>query len=164
MQIRLAKYEDIETIMEIYAYARGIMQQTKNPTQWKDNYPSKQLIESDIENQYCYVGVDDAKKLRFVFAFICDVDPTYGYIEEGQWLNDEPYGTIHRIASDGQVKGVFNQCVEFCREQKDNIRIDTHADNKIMQHQIQKNGFVKCGIIYVEDKSPRLAYQWTRLQ
>jgi RimJ/RimL family protein N-acetyltransferase len=40
-----------------------------------------------------------------------------------------------------------------------NIRIDTHRDNAIMQHLLEKNGFVKCGIIYVEDGSPRIAYQ-----
>lgn len=30
---------------------------------------------------------------------------------------------------------------------------------QIMQHLICKNGFQKCGIIYVEDGSPRIAYE-----
>ena len=29
----------------------------------------------------------------------------------------------------------------------------------MMQHVLEKNGFVPCGIIYVEDGSPRIAYQ-----
>ena len=39
------------------------------------------------------------------------------------------------------------------------VRADTHADNKIMQHLLEENGFTKCGIIHVEDGTPRIAYQ-----
>lgn len=39
------------------------------------------------------------------------------------------------------------------------MRIDTHENNKVMQHLIKKNGFQECGIIYVEDGSPRIAYE-----
>lgn len=28
-----------------------------------------------------------------------------------------------------------------------------------MQHKIEKNGFTRCGIIYITDGSPRIAYQ-----
>lgn len=42
-----------------------------------------------------------------------------------------------------------------------NIRIDTHADNKTMQHLIEADGFTRCGIIYIADGTPRIAYQWT---
>ena len=31
-----------------------------------------------------------------------------------------------------------------------------------MQKQIEKSGFKKCGTIYVEDGSPRIAYHWER--
>ena len=31
-----------------------------------------------------------------------------------------------------------------------------------MQKQIEKNGFKKCGTIYVRDGSPRIAYQWVK--
>ena len=40
-----------------------------------------------------------------------------------------------------------------------NIRIDTHHDNKIMQHNILKHGFTYCGIIYLLSGDKRLAYQ-----
>mgnify|MGYP002933455973 FL=1 len=36
-----------------------------------------------------------------VFAFILGEDPTYRVIEQGAWLSDAPYGTIHAVASDG---------------------------------------------------------------
>ena len=46
----------------------------------------------------------------------------------------------------------------------DNVRIDTHADNIPMQGAIANQGFTKCGIIHVEDGSPRLAYQLVKQQ
>ena len=41
--------------------------------------------------------------LFFYYAFENDV--TYTTIYDGNWLNDAPYGVVHRIASDGTVKG-----------------------------------------------------------
>ena len=37
---------------------------------------------------------------------------SYQVIEDGAWLNDTlPYGTIHRIAGDGSVKGLLGKAV-----------------------------------------------------
>ena len=160
MNIRHANPKDLPKIMEIYAYARDLMKKTGNPLQWKDTYPTIALIESDIEKGECFVGEDIDHKICCVFAFIIGQDRTYAHIEDGQWLNNETYGTIHRIASSGRVKNVLSHCVDYCCQQTDNIRIDTHRDNRIMQHQMIKNGFKYCGIIHVEDGSERLAYQW----
>ena len=45
------------------------------------------------------------------------------------------------------------------RGKQKSLRADTHADNKIMQHLLEKNGFTRCGIIHVADGTPRIAYQ-----
>lgn len=37
---------------------------------------------------------------------------------------------------------------DYCKDHYKNIRIVTHADNHVMQKQILKNEFVKCGIIF----------------
>ena len=50
-------------------------------------------------------------------------------------------------------------CLSFCETKISNIRVDTHNDNKIMQYLLEKHGYQKCGIIYVKDGSPRIAYQ-----
>ena len=42
-----------------------------------------------------------------------------------------------------------------------NLRIDTHQDNKVMQHVVEKHGFTRRGIIYIADGSPRIAYERT---
>lgn len=93
-----------------------------------------------------------------MFALILGEDVTYKYIE-GKWLNNFPYGTIHRIASKQKVKGILRAAVSYGSRYTNNIRIDTHKDNKVMQHLLEKLQFRKCGIIYLLNGDPRIAYQ-----
>lgn len=147
--------------MRIYEAAQDFMISSGNPTQWGRTYPAKELIEQDIETGVCHVICDDNVP-HGVFALFSGDEPTYSYIENGKWLNDDEYVTVHRIASDVAVKGIFKSAIDYCKGICDNIRIDTHKSNIIMQKLIEKNGFEKCGIVYVRDGSPRIAYQWTR--
>ena len=149
---------ELDQIMEVYARARALMAQNGNPTQWGDNYPSRQLIEEDILSNRLFVCVINGE-LEAVFAFILGEDPTYKKIEDGQWLANGPYGTLHRLASAGHRPGVARMVIEWCLEHCESLRADTHADNKIMQHVLESNGFSRCGIIHVADGSPRIAYQ-----
>lgn len=144
--------------MEIYSRARQWMADNGNPTQWGKEYPRRDVIEQDINRGISYV-CDDIHGIQGVFTFIIGDDPTYQIIEEGAWLNQGKYGTIHRLASAGNRRGVAYRCFGWCVEQCGNVRVDTHADNKIMQHVIEKSGFVRCGRIYAEDGTPRIAYQ-----
>lgn len=147
--------------MRIYEAAQDFMISSGNPTQWGRTYPAKELIEQDIETEVCHVICDDNVP-HGVFALFSGDEPTYSYIENGKWLNDDEYVTVHRIASDGAVKGIFKSAIDYCKGICANIRIDTHKSNIIMQKLIEKNGFEKCGIVYVRYGSPRIAYQWTR--
>ena len=149
---------ELDQIMEVYARARALMAQNGNPTQWGDNYPSRQLIEEDILSNRLFVCVINGE-LEAVFAFILGEDPTYKKIEDGQWLANGPYGTLHRLASAGHRPGVARMVIEWCLEHCESLQADTHADNKIMQHVLESNGFTRCGIIHVADGSPRIAYQ-----
>jgi hypothetical protein len=92
------------------------------------------------------------------FALLPSPEPTYFTID-GAWLTDEPYGVIHRMASYPDVHGIFAAIMDFAAERYAHLRIDTHRDNRIMQHLIEKYGFTYCGIIYLADGSPRLAYE-----
>ncbi|WP_197031813.1 hypothetical protein [Methanobrevibacter sp. YE315] len=161
MNIRKAVIDDVNEIMDIYAIAQDFMIESGNPNQWGHFYPSRDLIEHDIENEVCLLICDDESP-HGVFALFSGDEPTYQYIEDGEWVNDDEYVTVHRIASDGKLHGIFKCVIDYCKGISDNIRIDTHKSNKIMQKQIEKNGFRKCGTIYVADGSPRIAYQWSR--
>lgn len=157
--IRKTQEADLDTVMEIYAVAKKFMDKSGNPTQWKVGHPSREMIEADIKNGESYVVLDDGE-IHGVFMFMQRIEPAYAYIEDGNWQNDLPYGTIHRVASDGKIKRMFDRCVEFCRTFTDNLRVDTHKDNLPMQNAIARNGFVRCGIVYMlHDGTQRIAYQ-----
>ncbi len=87
-------------------------------------------------------------------------DPTYAVIEDGAWISDEPYGVIHRVANNGTIKGMFSEVFGFCHQKINHLRIDTHDDNKIMQHVVEKHGFQRCGIIHLQNGDPRIAYEY----
>lgn len=158
--IRKARRDDMTAILGIYEAAREYMRSSGNPNQWGNSYPPLRTIEEDLANGELYVLCDDRDVPHAVFAFVTGDDPTYGEIQEGDWSSDEPYGAIHRVASDGTLKGVVAQCMAFCKGLIGHLRIDTHQDNRTMQHVLEKNGFVCCGIVHIADGSPRLAYQY----
>lgn len=158
MTIRPAAAGDFESIMNIYSYARERMRLTGNPDQWGTDRPLHETVWNDIRQGQAYV-MTTQNRICGVFAFIIGTEPTYQLIENGAWLNDAPYGTIHRIAGNGQAGGILKGALSFCGQQINNIRIDTHDDNHIMQHLLLKYGFRKCGYIYVDDGSRRIAYQ-----
>lgn len=157
--IRKAVKEDLPVIMEVYRGAQGFMAKTGNPTQWGNFYPTIPMLEEDIALSRLYV-VERNNEICGVFMFAIGDDPWYAVIENGNWIDNSLYGVIHRIASKVGEKGIFNECFEYCLKQIRHLRIDTHADNKIMQHIVTKNGFKECGIIYVHDHSPRIAYEY----
>ena len=155
LTIRPAREQDLEQILKIYEIARRFMAENGNPTQWHSGYPRRELLEQDIRKEQLFVVLrEDVICGAFVF-FVGD-DPTYRYIE-GCWRSDAPYGVIHRIAGVGG--GIFPAALNFCRKKISHIRIDTHHDNKPMQHVVEKAGFARTGIIYVDDGSPRIAYE-----
>ena len=156
-KIRIAREEDLPQVLRIYAYARGFMAANGNPNQWGTTNPPRETLEGDIAEQKLYVAVKEGM-ICGVFFFDIGEDPTYHKIYDGAWLSDATYGTIHRIASLGSG-GIFAACVDFCLQKCSHLRIDTHGDNHIMQHVVEKNGFQRRGIIYIADGTPRIAYE-----
>ncbi len=166
MRIRKSTGADIDRIMRIYAHAREFMAKTGNPNQWgPTNWPPEELIRQDMidGNSYVCVNDDEAVIGTFYFKFGCDIEPTYRDITDGAWIDDSAYGVVHRIASDGSEKGVGQFCLSWAYEQCGHMRIDTHADNRVMRNLLEKLGYTRCGIIHViEDSFPRYAFEKTK--
>ena len=156
--IRKAIERDLLEIKSIVAKARELMKASGNVNQWVDGYPSIDVLLSDIRSGNAYLLLRENKAVAY-FAMVDGSDPTYNFIAEGNWLNDDTYGVLHRIASNGEAKGVFKEILLYASEHYSNIRIDTHHDNKIMQRLLEQNEFVYCGVIFLADGSTRLAYQ-----
>lgn len=165
MKIRNSTERDFSRIMEIYSFARRYMAEHGNPNQWgPTNWPPEELIHSDIQSGNSYVCVNEKGRIIGTFYFNQgeEIEPTYRNITDGTWLNNSPYGVVHRIAGDGSEKGIGAFCINWAFEQCGHLRIDTHGDNKVMQNLVKKLGFIHCGTIYVEeDDHPRLAFEKT---
>lgn len=159
IRIRPAGLNDLGELMRIYDSAREFMRSTGNMHQWTGGYPSEQLIRDEILAGHCLVCETVHGTPLGTFCFITGEDPTYQLIEQGRWICPGPYGTIHRLASNGMAGGVAAACFSWCWERIHNLRADTHADNAVMQRLLEGAGFVRCGIIYTDDGSPRIAYQ-----
>jgi len=159
--VRRTTPDDIARMQEIYAAARERMHSGGNPTQWI-KHPTLRTLLEDIDAGTGFILEAEDGSIAGTFAFFLDGEPDYAVID-GEWLNDEPYGTIHRIAGDGIHRGIVAAAVEFGGLFSDNIRIDTHANNAPMHAALSKLGFTFTGVIHIEDEmgpdSPRDAFQ-----
>lgn len=154
--IRKAIQADLDDIFKVIQAARARMRAGGNLTQWENGYPEK-VLEEDIGGGNLYVLCGEDGAIHAAFAFLLGEEPSYAHIEDGGWASDAPYGTIHRLGSDGVVKGAFAQCLDFCKGLSPYVRADTHEDNGAMRHLLEKHGFCRRGIVYY-DGSPRIAY------
>ncbi len=161
IEIRKASREDIGEIMALYEEARRFMRRMGNTTQWVNGYPQREIVEADIEAGNHYVAVSQDGAVECTFALLFGDDPTYAHIEDGEWPDNRPYATVHRMASSGRIPRIADRCFDFCFTLIDTVRVDTHADNDTMLRVMGRNGFRRCGIIYVADGTPRTAFHKT---
>jgi RimJ/RimL family protein N-acetyltransferase len=161
MIIRKTEKGDIEAVGAIYASAKQFMRETGNPNQWKNDYPNAESATSDMLRGIGYVCEHEGEVVA-AFAFAPENEPTYNKIYSGQWLDNEPYAYIHRIAVKHHGMGIVDFCFSECFSMFQNLKIDTHRDNIPMQKVLARNGFKYCGIIYLENGEERLAFQKNR--
>lgn len=161
--IRKSTTADIDSIMLLAKAARQIMKDNGNPTQWTDNHPSRETIEDDVQHADSYVICKSEDEIVGAFVFKQGPDPSYAKIYNGEWIdNTRTYHVIHRVMSTPDAHGIFAAIMDYCNKHADNLRIDTHRNNSIMQHLIKKYGFHYCGIVHIIDLDTdfeRLAYQ-----
>ncbi len=167
MRIRKTTSADIDALMEIFKEARGTIAKL-GIDQWQNGYPSRDVIEADIakEESYC-VELDGI--ICGTFALIEDGEPTYDEIFGGEWISgdgDREYYAIHRvaIAVSCRGQGISGEIIDFAASQalaagRNSLRIDTHRGNVVMRKMLEKQGFIHCGTIYLENGDERVAYE-----
>ena len=158
MLIRKTEPKDLATIDKIYSDAKEFMKNNGNPTQWQGDYPNATDAEADMKRGIGYVCEDEGRVVA-VFAFAVENEPDYDVIYDGEWLNNEPYAYIHRVAVAAHGRGIVDLCLDFCYRNYPNIKIDTHKDNLPMQRVLKRNGFVHCGTIKIDTGEDFLAFQ-----
>ncbi len=156
---RTVEPADIDAVADIFDKAKAFMAQ-QGLNQWSGEYPNADDVRSDIEEGIGWV-LDDGEVVAYAALRFGD-DPTYRVIE-GAWSANEPYATLHRVAvakvGQGLAGEIFRYAEKTCLYNNCHwLRVDTHEDNQPMRRAIDKFGFTACGIIYVADGTPRIAY------
>ena len=165
MQIIHSKNKDTLAIMKIINDAQRYLA-ALNINQWQDGYPNKEQITLDIKNKDSYIILADDGTVIGTTVFTTKTEPTYQNIN-GKWITTNTCcGVIHRLAVDeayrkeGLAEFVFNYCEKQLKINGiDSMRIDTHKDNKGMQHILTKRGYQYCGIIILDSGDERLAFE-----
>ena len=164
MKFRKSTREDVPKIMEIISAAKSYMKES-NIDQWQDGYPNEDSINEDINTGRAYVLEDDGKVIATAYLSF-DGESDYDKIYDGEWIKNDKFAVVHRVAVSDELKGqgiagkVFKFIEDICYDKKVyDIKIDTHRDNKSMQRFLTKNGFKKCGIVYLADGAERIGFE-----
>ena len=164
MEFRKAVEADIDSIMKIIKQAQDYFKE-KGINQWQNNYPNVEVISNDVAEKNSYVLLKNNEVVATAVVSFKG-EKTYESIYEGKWISDKEYAVVHRIAVDNNYKGlglssqIIKSVEELCIDKGVfSIKIDTHEQNSSMQKLLRKNKFENCGIIYLEDNSPRIAFE-----
>ena len=164
MEFRKSVETDINNIMKIIKQAQAYFKE-QGIDQWQNGYPNVETISNDITDKNSYVLLKD-NNIVATAAVSFDGESTYDTIYEGEWITNNEYAVIHRIAVDNTYKGlglssqIINNVEQLCLNKGlYSIKIDTHEENISMQKLLKKNKFQYCGIIYLEDRSKRIAFE-----
>ena len=117
MEINHATKSDINAIMACITDAQSLLKSC-GVDQWQDGYPTAEIISGDIERSESYLLTDNGEVIATVVISFAG-EPTYTTIE-GNWLNDNSYAVIHRLAvkaahrNKGIAKSIFDQAEQLC--------------------------------------------------
>jgi len=164
LEFRQANISDLDQIVEIIELSKKYLKETK-VDQWQDGYPAKEDLRRDIESGNSYV-LTNKDEIVATTVISLDGESTYNSIFNGEWITNEEYIVMHRVAVHDKYKGkgIFKELIKEAESLALNkgissIKIDTHRDNISMQRAVVKNDFKRCGIIYLEDGSERIAFE-----
>ena len=160
-QVRPAQLCDVPEVMAMYDHSRQLMRAMGNTTQWV-GYPTQAQLECDMAADAAMI-VEANGRPAGTFALVDGEEPTYAKIVHGRWIDDRhPYATIHRVACTGEVRGVTRAAYAYAKRRYPYLRFDTHESNPVMRHVADREGFVYSGVVFMNDGTERLAYEWWR--
>lgn len=156
MLFRPATPEDISTILSLIEEAvRRLKEQGVD--QWQDGYPNRACVEEDVASGAGHV-IERQGRVVAYGAVIFTGEEAYRTIE-GAWLTDEAdYVVVHRMCVADAVVGQgfgrrFMEAAEqLSRGRVRSFRVDTHADNRVMQSLLPRLGFTRCGTIRIDGR------------
>ena len=158
--VRKAGPRDLDELLRVYAAARERMKRDGNPNQWGETRPTQEELKKEIARGTLY-RMEEGGVLQGYFALVPGEDPTYGVIR-GRWLQNGPYATLHKVAKAEGAARFLKKVTAWSAPRFPALRVDTHEDNVPMKRAIEGCGFLYCGVIWLEDGAPRLAFERPR--
>ena len=122
--LRPAAVTELAAIWEIILQAKAQMYR-EGKHQWDENYPTVPILENDVRRGWGYVlvpekdtpvqnvydeatpffndhtGTDNGTSRQDIIAYgavVFDGEPAYKGLWDGQWLSEQPYVVLHRLA------------------------------------------------------------------
>ena len=160
MSIKKSSVNDVQAIMKLVHQAQ-LYFKNNGIDQWQDGYPDQEIIFEDILESRGYVAVENQEVVAYA-ALYKGNEAAYNDIYDGKREHDNYlYISFHRIAvaKEAAGRGVAQTFLQGLieGEKGPDFRCDTHPDNKVMQHLLEKLGFHYCGKVPID--GVRLAYQ-----
>ncbi len=186
-----APMDEIPVIWEIILQAKAQMYR-EGKHQWDENYPTVPILENDVRRGWGYVlvpekdtpvqnvydeatpffndhtGTDNGTSRQDIIAYgavVFDGEPAYKGLWDGQWLSEQPYVVLHRLAVADRwkrqgmaVRYIQAVCGLALSRGIRSFKVDTNYDNFYMQRVFSRLGFTYCGRIRY-DAGERMAYE-----
>lgn len=159
---RKAELSEMAPIWEILQQAI-LRRKEDGSNQWQDGYPNPAVIQKDIEKGEGFVLIAGETIVGYSAVIIND-EPAYEQIE-GNWLTNDDFVVIHRIAisekylGKGLAKMIIKYIEDFALSNNIySIKADTNFDNIAMMKIFENLGYTLCGEVYFRGSS-RKAYE-----
>ena len=165
--IRPAVPADIPRVMEIYAEAREFMRRNGNPGQWIDGYPQEEVVRRDLADGHLFVGIgsDEVGEAHRHQGEARFDRPAEGILGAGDLVSGHPASSQSRPAIPQASVLASSSAAPASNPVQPILGVFCHRPGpesnyaRIMLHLLSKLGFARCGIIHVENGTPRIAFQ-----
>lgn len=151
LEVTLGTKADLEEVYKVFTSAIKKMEEQGIP-QWDEIYPSKEILEDDIEKQELYIGKLNGE-IAVVYVLNEESDEQY---RNGNWQYPESfYEVIHRLCVNPKFQNQklgYRVMVhiegQLLQKGVETIRLDTFTQNPFSIRLYEKLGYQKVGMAY----------------
>jgi len=147
--IRLAHIEDSDSVYTLVQEAIRHMEEQGIP-QWDEIYPSKAILNADIENKQMYL-IEAEGQVAGMTVINEDQSPEYADVD---WKYDGRALVVHRLTIhlDFQRRKLASYLMDFAEEMAaaenyDSIRLDAFTRNAAAFTLYENRGYRKAGVV-----------------
>ena len=153
MEIKQAKIQDLEMIMNMYASCvRGMIK--NDIDQWDHTYPNSKVITQDIKHNNYYIYIENNEVIG---GIAIDNNQSPEYLEINWEDKTNQFLCVHRLAvkEDFWDKGIGQKLMKYAVKlviikNLKSIRLDTYSGNPHAMNFYKKINYKQLGYIYLK--------------